>query len=222
MPTILKSDSINKLRSIPYDEFFGKMQISRDKMLERIELAEDIEDLMLLLFVILPEYADRVDELKQSTYNDLVNIVSERAVVDNELDEHLKKLTNEVIDVSVKHLNDVENKKPQESDNAKAKADTQSYWFSQDRAIVIAENEANSVFNHSDFVDAIRLGYTKKRWLTELDEKVRPTHIVLESEEIDIDDLFVVGESLMKYPLDTSYGASAEEIINCRCVCEYL
>lgn len=173
-------------------------------MRERIALAEDIEDLMLVLFVLLPEYIDRIDELKESTYSDLLSTVSKIMVVDDEIDKHLKELTEEVIDVSVKNI------------------DGDEYWLSQDRAMFIAENESNTVFNHYDYMTAIRNGYKRKRWLTELDNKVRKTHIVLEQETIPIEDMFIVGGSLMRYPRDSKYMPDLGEVIGCRCVAEYL
>lgn len=201
---IAKIDNINKLRSIPYNKYFGEMQLNNQQKAERIALAEDIEDLMLVLFVLLPKYIDDIERLKESIYIDLIKTVSERVVVDETIDKHLKDTFSEIIDTTLKNQNKNE------------------YWLSQDRAMVIAENESNTVFNHSDYVTAIENGFTKKRWLTELDEKVRESHIVLESETIDIDDVFVVGNSLMKYPHDTSLSPDLSEIIGCRCVCEYI
>jgi len=212
--SILDFDELNNLkstgsgnkknRSIPYKDFFGIMQITDTQKRERIALAEDIEDAMLVLFVLLPEYIDRVEELQESVYKDLFNAVSERVVIDDQIDKHLKKMVEEVVQTTIKNLEKSE------------------YWLSQDRATLIAENEANTVFNHSDYIDAVASGCTQKRWLTELDDRVRPTHLELEQETIDIDDVFVVGDSVMQYPHDLTYEPDPSEIINCRCVCEYL
>ena len=43
-----------------------------------------------------------------------------------------------------------------------------------------------------------------------------------DGQEIDIEDAFLVGDSLMRFPKDIYYGASLEEIAGCRCVVEYL
>lgn len=93
-------------------------------------------------------------------------------------------------------------------------------WLSKDRANTIALNEANWKWNNEEYFDA-KEGYTRKIWHTALDEKVRMTHIDVEGVEIGIDEPFHVGSSLMLYPLDVSLGASASEIVNCRCTVEY-
>lgn len=54
------------------------------------------------------------------------------------------------------------------------------------------------------------------------DERVRPHHSEVDEEVVGIYDLFTVGNSQMSYPLDTKHGADPEEIVNCRCVVEYL
>lgn len=59
-----------------------------------------------------------------------------------------------------------------------------------------------------------------KRWVSQSDEKVRAAHLDANGQEVPIDEPFVVdGEELM-YPGDTSLGASAGNVINCRCYTE--
>ena len=93
-------------------------------------------------------------------------------------------------------------------------------WLSNERANTIALNESNWICNHEEFFDA-KSKYKRKTWHTALDERVRMTHIALEGVTIGIDEIFHVGSSLMRFPLDSSLGASASEIINCRCTVEY-
>ena len=93
-------------------------------------------------------------------------------------------------------------------------------WLGRNRANLIALNEANWKWNNEEFFDA-KSRKKSKLWHTALDEKVRITHMALESVEIPIDEYFQVGTSLMLYPLDMSMGASISEIANCRCSVEY-
>ena len=93
-------------------------------------------------------------------------------------------------------------------------------WFSKERANLIALNEANWIYNHEEFFEALGTKRTKT-WHTALDEKVRMTHIALEGVTIPVEEYFHVGASLMAFPLDTSMGASASEIVNCRCSVSY-
>lgn len=194
-------DELHKLNS--YKDYFSKMRISKKQITDRIELAEDIEDLMLVLFLLLPRIDD-VDSLREQFKGDLLEIVSQRFVVDNKLIEHLEKTVDEIIDTTIKNI---------EKDD---------YWLSEDRAKTIAVNESNISWNYYEYTDAIESGCTRKQWLAENDNKVRPTHADVDGQEIPIDDLFVVGDSLMLYPMDTTYGADAKETINCRCACVYI
>ena len=56
-----------------------------------------------------------------------------------------------------------------------------------------------------------------KEWVTFGDEKVRPAHIAADGQIVKFNEPFIVdGEQLME-PKDDSLGASAGNIINCRC-----
>ena len=100
-------------------------------------------------------------------------------------------------------------------------ATSDGWYLSQDRVTYNAENEANTVMNYKDFTEAKGKGYTKKTWKTENDMRVRMTHIPLEDETIPIGELFIVGDSLMRYPKDIEYCDDDSEICNCRCSIEY-
>lgn len=53
------------------------------------------------------------------------------------------------------------------------------------------------------------------------DKKERETHLRVGRTIKPIEEPFVVGESLMQYPKDTSLGADSSEIVNCRCTIRY-
>lgn len=57
----------------------------------------------------------------------------------------------------------------------------------------------------------------RKTWATVGDERVRPEHRAADSQQIDINQPFTVGGQKLQYPGDTSMGASAKNVINCRC-----
>ena len=60
-----------------------------------------------------------------------------------------------------------------------------------------------------------------KQWDTVGDSNVRDAHIAADGQQVPINEPFIVdGESLM-FPGDTSLGASAGNIINCRCSPSY-
>jgi uncharacterized protein with gpF-like domain len=60
-----------------------------------------------------------------------------------------------------------------------------------------------------------------KYWMAILDDRTREWHVEADGQKRPLDQPFIVmGENLM-YPKDTSMGASAENVINCRCSTVY-
>ncbi len=63
-----------------------------------------------------------------------------------------------------------------------------------------------------------RLGFKMwKRWVATSDARTRPDHAAADGQEVPNDEPFDVGGELMMYPGDISYGASAWNVIQCRC-----
>jgi len=56
-----------------------------------------------------------------------------------------------------------------------------------------------------------------KEWVTVGDEAVRKEHILADSQERNLNQSFDVGGEQLRWPGDSSLGASAGNIINCRC-----
>ncbi len=56
-----------------------------------------------------------------------------------------------------------------------------------------------------------------KEWVTVGDENVRDSHVLADSQTRDVSKPYSVGSQLLRYPGDTSLGATAENVINCRC-----
>lgn len=63
--------------------------------------------------------------------------------------------------------------------------------------------------------DSLDVGFTKQWCIAGI--RTRESHLVLDGVEIDQEDLFNVGSSMMRWPHDSSFGADAGEIINCAC-----
>ena len=207
---ILDSRSKPKRRypqSIPYREYFGAMYITPDQMRNRMELAGEIEDVMLWVFaywIVAAEAEISKEELKQDAKEKLTSVIAKHAKIDPYLEKHINQVIDEVVDVTEKH-------KDEETD----------YWVSDERAKIIAENEANAFENYREYQEAKAQGKTQKTWITELDDKVRFTHTLAEGQTVDIDGLFFVGGSEMRFPKDTEYDPDPSEVVNCRCSCEY-
>ncbi|QEM41544.1 MuF-like minor capsid protein [Gordonia phage Forza] len=68
---------------------------------------------------------------------------------------------------------------------------------------------------------AIRLGLTKKRWVTRQDSRVRHSHASLDGVVVDISERFITqGGVAISFPGDVR--APLSEVINCRCSLEFL
>lgn len=85
----------------------------------------------------------------------------------------------------------------------------------------IVDTELHDLAENSKLNQHLLMGYTKKKWVTQQDRKVRDSHERLQSEKaIPIDSNFRVGASWGLYPGDPNL--SAKERINCRCFLVYV
>lgn len=190
-----------------YERYFGEMDLPDEEIQKRISFAEKFEDTMLFIFalyLIMRQYGYMNEKYiisqLQSKYSE---IVSEHMKIDKHMKDYIKDFSQDTIDVTKRH-------------------DGEKYFTSKDRAILLAENETNTSLNYGQYADALKKGYKKKIWISERDSRVRVTHREVDGAEIPIEHSFMVGDSLMKFPKDTSMGASATEIAGCRCTVKYL
>ena len=197
---------LSKNRAIPYEQYFGEMVLSKEQEKERIDTAKEFEDMMLFIFsliAVINEYQyTNISFVIGQLKNRYQEIVALHTAIDEYLENYIEDFSEQTIQTT--------------QDNG-----SDEWYLSDDRAMFIAENEANTVLNHSDFMKAVKSGKKQKKWITMRDKKVRTTHKELDSKTIKITDVFLVGNSEMFYPKDTTFGASAEEIVNCRCSIKY-
>lgn len=207
-----KIDELNILNSsetFDYHEFiahyFDPMQINKKQKKERIEAAEEIFDAILLFLIWCDNAPERVQE--EETIRSFENMYKEVIFQYVEPDDYLDSYVSHFIALLIKTTLDHRG---------------EEYFTSVERSANVAANESNLVIGYSELERAKLLGFRYKTWLTELDERVRPTHQEMESVTIPIDEPFLVGDSLMMYPKDQyTYNADPQEIVNCRCVCTY-
>lgn len=202
-----KLDKPYKNRAIPYDEYFGAMDLSDEQMQERISFSEKTEDMLLFIFALLVVMRDYdmmdYEGIKQQLIAQYTLVIGQYATIDDYLTDYIESFASDFIETTGENI-DVE-------------------WFlSDDRAMFDAENEANSVLNYKDYVNAIASGKTRKEWITFRDSRVRKTHRAVDGKIIPITSTFEVGDSLMKFPKDLSLGAKPKETINCRCSVRYI
>lgn len=193
------------------EEYFKKMDISPKQRKERVETSKELADVMLFLFALLaiemqankPNYPSVLRAFRQR-FRDVVN---KHSRTDEYVENYINELTGGVFDTTKRYM---------EATGVGVDGRTDAgWWTSVDRATVIGENEANSILNYEELKQAEEEGYTTKEWVTERDNRVRPTHKEVDGVTIGINEYFIVGGGMMLAPHD-EYN-NPEECPNCRC-----
>lgn len=193
-------------RSEPFETYFGDMDLTDEEKEKRIEAAEDLDDLMLFLFALiaLMRESNAIDKdyIALQINKRYTEILQLHMGVDKYLEDYIIQFSHTFIQTTFDSIDD-------------------KWYLSSDRSRFIAENESETTWNYDEYRQAIASGKARKQWVDVRDMKERETHREVGGTVIPIEDTFVVGNSLMLYPKDYSLGASASEIINCRCTIKY-
>lgn len=72
----------------------------------------------------------------------------------------------------------------------------------------------------SSYMTDAPIGY-EKEWLSALLPTTRPAHAAAHGQKVAPSELFYVGGEYLKYPGDTSMGATAGNVVNCYCAVRY-
>ncbi len=92
--------------------------------------------------------------------------------------------------------------------------------FSRHRAFRIARTEvvaASNAGNHFATAAVLPNERFSKVWLSSRDIRVRDSHSAADGQTVDLDDSFKLAGGRLRFPGDSTLGASAGEIIHCRC-----
>ena len=211
MFTNLSFDELNALvaneRSMPFEQYFGEMSLPKGDKSERIRMAEELENNFIVtmswLFTLAQSNRTNYEPVRKQIEDAYLSTIEKYVDVDMYLSTYIKSFSYDVIESTERY-------------------NTQPYYYSLDRAKYMAENEVNTVINHARYAEAVNSGKTMKRWESIIDEVIRKDHIEVNGKYIPIGQAFRVGDSWMMYAKDTSLGASANQIVNCRCVTIYL
>ena len=83
---------------------------------------------------------------------------------------------------------------------------------------MIARTEIISASNKGSLDGAKDTGIPlKKEWLATMDNRTRDAHLIADGQKVLLDELFQVDGDALSYPGDFTNGASAGNVINCRC-----
>lgn len=202
-------DEINGLSQdeiLDIESYFDEMELSEEEREKRKKFAYEFEGLILFifsLFSVMKQYGrinkNYIISQLQSRYSDIVLKYME---LDLYIDGYIKEFSEETVDTTLGHIDE-------------------PFYLSENRGLLISVNEANNTLNYKNFSDAVESGKTRKQWITEKDKKVRKTHKELDDKAIHINDVFLVGDTFMRFPHDTLYGIDYKELSNCRCTIKY-
>lgn len=211
MASVLTFDELNVLdyegrKSEDYADYFGGMGLTKKQKEDRISLSERFEEefwpVLVYLVSLLPYGLLDVDIAREYFLIAYLTGYETMLTPDDYIREYAEEFAQLVAQATVDNVDD-------------------PYFFSKDRAMFLSENESEGAWNHDDFEKAILSGKRNKRWYDRRDNRVRTTHREVHGTVKPIQEPFLVGDSLLMYPKDTSLGADAKEIVNCRCTIKY-
>jgi len=200
-------DELNSFDAEEYiEDYFKPMRISEDRKEERQDAAKDFRDILLLILALIAiEYEKNLLDwpyIQNQFRTELLRVSLMYAADSEAIQDYVNSKSYEFVQIT------------QEQDLS------DPYWTSDMRATHEAVNEANDVIAISEMQRAEMMGAVSKRWKTERDDRVRPTHRAVDGVTKAIDEMFNVGKDLMRFPHDWYY--SAKESYNCRCGLDYL
>ena len=198
-------DELNNLvgykKSEPFEKYFLPMQISNAQKRRRIKLAERLDDIFIAL---LSEYfyADQLNTIVQSdiyerTRLEYLGAIEMLVEPDEYITTHALSVITNTIEVLLRHKEE-------------------PYFYSKDRARAIAEGEANTIYNHTEYEDAVKNKHFKT-WNTIMDGRERDSHAEVNGLTIPINEVFHLQGGDCYYPRDDSLGMDDSEIASCRC-----
>lgn len=202
-------DELGKSQSIlSIDKYFGEIEeLTKKDREKRKKFAYEMEDILLFIFALYLTMKDynyiKEEYIKAQLQSKYIELIRKYGIdIDFDVSEYISQFSQGTIDTTLR--------------NGDA-----PYFTSDDRAVLIAENESQNTFNRQDYISAIKAGKTKKQWIDIMDKKERETHREVGGTVISIEDYFIVGDSLLLYPHDYSMNPEAKEVINCRCSIKY-
>lgn len=90
--------------------------------------------------------------------------------------------------------------------------------FDRNRAIKVARTETMTASNAGEYESYKQCDFViGKEWLSAHDGRVRTTHAAANGQKRKMDVPFDIGGCKLMFPGDSSLGASAKEVIHCRC-----
>lgn len=207
----LQTTQSSETRSVPFEQYFGEMELTEEEREKRIKMAYQFNDMLLFVFALISAQItfNQVDYtiIRQRLESGYMDVLARQGMVS---DAYIKQYAADFVDDFINTT--FENK-------------DDSYYLSQDRAMFISENESQTMNEYNEFVEAIKQGYKNKTWIAIDDNKTRKSHRKVDRTTIGIKELFNVGSVKMRFPKDYKLAGESNEakreLINCRCHVKY-
>ncbi len=217
-------------------KFFDEMNLLRSEKEERLKLSRKIKDKVAEFFarqlidillgsflhaIMSQEYRDELLDL----YVAMVGEALEDITTDREVIAKAERFANYIEETTEKaYLNASGNGRFELSRQQGVKMfeedlpDVIKRVLSEERALEIALNETNWIYNYITHQNLVASGQLTHTWVSQEDERVRPTHAMADGQTVPINQPFIVGGYQLLFPGDDSLGADIKETILCRCV----
>lgn len=187
--------------SLEIIKYFDEMDLPEEEIELRTKVASEFQHFFRNLFLIMATGEVIRESYIEDIRNEYIRICDKYGLTPNM--SHIDRFAETIVDNTLQNINS-------------------DYYTSVERSITIAETETNNSANYDELQDMIAEGKTQKTWVTMQDNKVRETHMAIDGMTIGIDDLFEVGDALMRFPCDEEMAYdSPQEICGCRCSVSY-
>ena len=166
-----------------------------------------------------------LDPTGEATVDDVITGLNADANLINlaEMDNYVSAVADQIEKTNEKQLQAIVDENLSTDEFAKklrsiygTRIDTISQTTVQNAAESTKSNYLKSI-NNSIKLSLGQVVSKEKMWQTILDGREREAHNIADGQRQNVDNPFVVGGELLKFPGDTSLGASLGNIINCRC-----
>jgi len=201
------SNLSTEAKLIDYEKYFDDKCLTKTQKEERIAFSKEMENIMLfafsLILILTSEKNYDYAIVTESIVEKYQQLIKKYTNVDDYLKEYSKEFGKEITTSTIDNL-------------------VTAYFLSRERASAIAVNEADNILNRKDYINAVGNGKTKKQWVDVRDKRERESHLKVGGTIIGINELFKVGNSVMRFPHDTEFCDDAKELVRCRCRIQYL
>lgn len=229
-------DELNDYKYILEKWFGGDETIRPEERKRRIDLAEDIAEILLIYFSLIEDgqrqnefaYVDFLAERLKSVAEGNLS-VENVAYINDWSENQARKFTKTTLDMLDEDEDETAESEEQTEQPEKVikfeeydlEIPKKEYPTSPARAVLASVSFATTVSNYGKYYEESEKGCLLKRWVTMNDGRERDTHKAVHDTTVGINEYFIVGGAEMLFPGDTEHGAPDEEIINCRCAVEY-